>query len=71
MATQQTAYMAYLLRLWGVRNGEEIRWLASLQDVRGGQLQGFASPEDLFEFLRARMEVRMEDDETDSDDELR
>jgi hypothetical protein len=58
MTSQRSGYQAYLLRLWQVRNGDETHWRASLQDARSGERQGFASPEALFEFLRAKMEDR-------------
>jgi hypothetical protein len=71
MSAQRSGYVAYLLRLWQARDAEGVRWRASLEDIRTGQRQGFASLEELFEFLRTRMEVTMEDSETDSGHELR
>jgi len=58
MSTERSGYMAYLLRLEQVQNGEETHWRASLQDVRTSQRHNLASMEDLFEFLRARTEHR-------------
>jgi hypothetical protein len=40
-------------------------------NVHTRERQGFASLEELFEFLRTRMEVMIEDGETDSEHELR
>ena len=65
MTPQRPGYWAYLLRLWQVRNGEETHWRASLEDAHAGERHGFANLEALFEFLRNRTEVTMEDGETD------
>jgi hypothetical protein len=56
MSTPRSGYVAYLLRLWQVRNGKEAHWRASLQEAYTGERHGFASLEALFEFLRARTE---------------
>ena len=56
MTSQRPGYQAYLLRLWQVRNGQEIHWRASLQDAHTSERHGFAGLEALFEFLRARTE---------------
>jgi hypothetical protein len=48
-------YGAYLLRLWRERSGESARWRASLQDPHSGKRVGFASPEELFGYLRREM----------------
>ena len=75
MASQRPVYKAYLLRLWPVRSagdtGEWTSWRAVLENVHTRERQGFASLEELFEFLRTRMEVMIEDGETDSEHELR
>ena len=43
-------YMSYLLRLW--REGEEtVGWRASLHDPRTGKRVGFATLDDLIEYL--------------------
>ena len=44
-------YAAYLLRLWREGSGESTRWRASLQDPHSGERQGFASLDELFEYL--------------------
>jgi hypothetical protein len=41
-----------MLRLWQVRDNEEMIWRASLEDARTGARRGFASLEMLFAFLR-------------------
>ena len=56
MSAQRPGYVAYLLRLWQAQDVEGLCWRASLQDVRSGERQGFASLEALFEFLRAQTE---------------
>ena len=48
--------MAYLLRLWQVRCKEGTTWRASLESARSGERLGFASLNELFDFLRGRME---------------
>ena len=45
-------YVAYLLRLWRETSGESSRWRASLQDPHSGERIGFASLEELFDYLR-------------------
>jgi hypothetical protein len=54
MTSQRSGYLAYLLRLWRVRNGEEAHWRASLEDAHAGERYGFGSLQALFEFLRAK-----------------
>lgn len=52
MTTQEPRYLAYMLRLWQVRDKEETVWRTSLEDARTGERHGFASLEMLFSFLR-------------------
>jgi len=54
MTTQEPRYLAYMLRLWQVRDNDELLWRASLEDARTGERHGFASLETLFAFLRER-----------------
>ncbi len=54
MSPQRPGYQVYLLRLWEVRNGEQIHWRASLENARAGENYGFGSLEALFEFLQAQ-----------------
>ncbi len=51
MREEQRRYLSYLLRLWQVGSGAEGVWRASLEDPHTGECKGFASLEDLFEFL--------------------
>jgi hypothetical protein len=52
MTTQEPRYLAYLLRLWQVRDNDELLWRASLEDPHTGERRGFASLEMLVAFLR-------------------
>jgi len=64
MAKKQTRYLAYLLRLWRVsgegesRNGEGTpAWRASLQSPQTRERRGFASLDDLFDFIREQTDT--------------
>jgi hypothetical protein len=48
-------YLSYLLRLWRESDGEVPVWRASLRSSRTGEKVGFASLEELFEYLRDRV----------------
>ncbi len=52
MAKKQTSYLAYLLRLWRVDEKGKTIWRASLQSPQTRERRGFASLDDLFDFLR-------------------
>lgn len=52
MAGEQPAYRAYLLRLWQVRSGGHLVWRASIEDAHTGMRLGFASLEQLIDFLQ-------------------
>ncbi|MCB8926749.1 MAG: hypothetical protein H6652_14110 [Ardenticatenaceae bacterium] len=47
-------YHAYLLRIW--REEEGMPWRATLQNPHTGEQEGFASVEQLIEFLRDKTE---------------
>jgi hypothetical protein len=51
---KQMGYLSYLLRMWQTSDGEECTWCASLQQPGTEKRQGFASLDDLFDFLRAK-----------------
>lgn len=53
----QPEYLSYLLRLWRVEGGEQPIWRASLKGAGGGEQVGFASLEELFDYLRAETAV--------------
>lgn len=44
-------YLAYLLRLWRVKQNGNYGWRASLENPHTGELRGFASLELLRDFL--------------------
>ena len=48
----QTRYLAYLLRLWKMENGDNVIWRAALEDSSTGIQFGFANLSALFSFLR-------------------
>jgi hypothetical protein len=50
-------YMAYLLRLWQVKDRGTVGWRASLESPHTGESRGFASLDDLFAFLRRQAGV--------------
>jgi hypothetical protein len=52
MTTQEPRYLAFMLRLWQVRDNGEMVWRASLEDPHTGERRGFASLEMLVAFLR-------------------
>jgi hypothetical protein len=52
MTTQEPRYLAYMLRLWQVRDTEDMVWRASLEDAHTGERRGFASLEMLVAFLQ-------------------
>ena len=45
-------YQSYLLRIWRVREGNQIQWRITLEDIRSGKVSGYSSLEALFEFLQ-------------------
>ena len=45
-------YRSYLLRLWRAGDQGEAAWRASLRSAQTGKSIGFASLEDLFDYLR-------------------
>jgi hypothetical protein len=52
---KHSGYLSYLLRLWKVRQGENITWQASLDNPHTGERKGFANLETLVAFLEERM----------------
>ena len=53
-AQERRDYLSYLLRLWRESEGEVPVWRASLRSSHTGEAVGFASLEELFEFLRGQ-----------------
>ena len=62
MTTQEPRYLAYMLRLWQVRDNDEMSWRASLEDAHTGARRGFASLQMLVAFLREQ--TRADDAQT-------
>ncbi|MGD8473015.1 MAG: hypothetical protein PVH59_02760 [Anaerolineae bacterium] len=66
--TQSPDYQSYLLRLWRVRSSvaspsdEASIWRASLEHPHTGERVGFASLDDLVEYLRHQMDVEEADE---------
>ena len=60
-------YLSYLLRMWQTSEGEAQTWRASLQSPGSENRQGFASLQDLFDFLETETGYRNQDgDKEDS-----
>ncbi len=57
MAKKQTRYLAYLLRLWRVSGEGTPAWRASLQSPQTRERRGFASLDDLFDFIREQTDT--------------
>jgi hypothetical protein len=51
---KQMGYLSYLLRMWQTSDGEERTWCASLEQPGTEERQGFATLDDLFDFLREK-----------------
>jgi hypothetical protein len=53
---ERQRYLSYLLRMWQTSDETEQIWRASLEVPGTGERQGFASLDELFDFLRTRTE---------------
>ena len=62
-------YLAYLLRLWQVKDGDQLVWRASLEDSHSGQRQGFPDVEALIAFLWEQVRARQPEGEASQGDE--
>ena len=51
---KQLGYHSYLLRMWQTSDGEECTWCASLEQPGTEERRGFATLDDLFDFLREK-----------------
>ena len=49
---EDKTYFSYLLRMWQVWRGNELVWMASLDDPHTGQRYSFTDLKRLFAFLR-------------------
>ena len=69
----QADYVSYLLRLWR-GSGKKAVWRASLENVFTGERTGFASRDELFDFVRgqtgAGANARGDKDETSARKEV-
>ena len=52
MHERKRGYVAYMLRLWQVRVGEEWSWRVSLEHAHTGTRKGFTSLEELCAYLQ-------------------
>jgi hypothetical protein len=59
---ERQRYLSYLLRIWQTSDEAEQIWRASLEIPGTGERQGFASLEDLFDFLRTQTKPPNEQD---------
>jgi hypothetical protein len=62
MTQKRHDYRSYLLRLWRAGEEDEAVWRASLERSDTHRRHGFASLEELFEFLRAETGALLEVD---------
>ena len=60
MVKKLTGYMAYLLRLWRVKEEGKATWRASLQSPQTRERRGFASLDALFDFLQQQTEMTLD-----------
>ncbi|UCH60847.1 MAG: hypothetical protein JSV61_05025 [Anaerolineales bacterium] len=63
MAAIKGRYLAYLLRLWQVKDAGKLIWRASLEDSHTGDRQGFPSLEALVTFLLEQVRNRQPEGE--------
>ncbi len=69
MTTMMGGYLAYLLRIWQIKDdGQEI-WHASLEDPHTGKRQGFPNLDALIAFLWEQIGDRQGEGETSQDNE--
>lgn len=64
MSNQRQRYISYLLRLWQTQDDERRVWRFSLESPDGGERHGFATLQDLVDFIQARIQSRQEKNET-------
>ena len=67
MVATKGSYLAYLLRIWQIKDAEQLTWRASLEDPHTGERQGFATFEALIEFLLERIHKDTYEKELDRD----
>lgn len=62
MSDKPEDYTSYLLRVWRVREFRDA-WRVSLENAQTHELRGFASLEEVFEFLSQKMESESDAEE--------
>lgn len=65
MDSKNDAYLAYLLRLWRVRETRD-KWRVSLEDAHTRELRGFASLEEALAFLQKEVAGKHEVEQEES-----
>ena len=55
MIDRNRRYLAYLLRLWQVRDKGQVRWRCSTENVHTGEQRGFADLAELYTFLEGEV----------------
>ncbi len=60
MIEKQREYLAYMLRIWLVRDNQQILWRASVENAQTGERRGFASLDELLEFLQSQAAAMLE-----------
>jgi hypothetical protein len=53
----EKCYEAFMLRLWQVGNNENLVWRASLESPSTGQCRGFATLDELYNYLKTRFSL--------------
>lgn len=67
MTEKGSDYLAYLVRLWRARVEGQTVWRASLESSLTGERLGFASLDELFEFLRRETARVLDGDNIESE----
>ena len=65
MVKKQTSYLAYLLRLWRVKEEGKTIWRASLQSPQTRERRGFPSLDALFNFLQQQTGTALDSEESE------
>jgi hypothetical protein len=71
MTKDQSRYLSYLLRMWQTGEGGKRTWRASLESPGTKRLQGFASLETLFDFLKGQAEFEARDKQDSAKETLK
>ena len=63
--TERKRYFSCLLRVWLAEESSQPQWRASLEDPHTGERQGFASLEDLYQYLNQQTRLNAGEKELD------